>query len=272
MAASAALVPRLEDRTLSIEGAPVGVTTFPGGLVDENRVVVCVPGMGALGSSFAPSLRHIQDRHQFLMVTPALETPAGVSPIAHTARVLASDALPTPKTRPFDVLASSYGTLPAIAFALQHPGRVRSLVLITPVASRSLAGASALLGAFMRVPLPLIAPFSWFGGKIFGGIDLEGERLDFIRNQMETMSEPEMARRLQDLSRSTLEDHLGALKPRVTILHGRRDLLPLAISRGVAARIPHAELRVVEGGHMPYLSDPEGFALEADAALRPRRP
>jgi pimeloyl-ACP methyl ester carboxylesterase len=50
------------------------------------------------------------------------------------------------------------------------------------------------------------------------------------------------------------------------VVWGRRDpVISLRVGRRVAATIPDAELVVIDSGHLPHTSDPEGFA----AALLP---
>src|SRR6478672_4408373 len=117
------LVPRESDvqtgyalpcQPIRVHGGEVRLFTVPEGITDPARTVVCLPGLGASGRSFAP-LRAISDRHRFLFWTPPLDTPKDVPPLQYNVRALAN----APQLPPcFALCGSSYGSLVALDFAL----------------------------------------------------------------------------------------------------------------------------------------------------------
>ncbi|MBA3865646.1 MAG: alpha/beta fold hydrolase [Solirubrobacterales bacterium] len=66
--------------------------------------------------------------------------------------------------------------------------------------------------------------------------------------------------------RHDLRREAGSISAPTLVVWGRRDpVIPLRVGRKVAASIPGAEFIVLDTGHVPSTSDPEGFA----AALAP---
>lgn len=263
-----ALVPRREDvqhgyklpcRELSIEGATVRLFTVPGGSPEPDRTMVCVPGMGASGRSFAPMAPLAPELH-FLFWTPPVKTPGPESPLELNVKLLASPQAPLPER--FFLLGSSFGSMVALAFALRHPRRVRALVLASPVASSfRIRRAAMAASTLMRVPLPFAYLFAPVVARVLGGRKLPQEaRAEFIR-ESRRVTPMELGRRLRDILATDLLPYLEKLEVPTLIIHGGRDLIvPLASAEDVAARIPKARLEVIPGAaHLPYMSHPDEF-------------
>src|SRR5262249_8157234 len=71
-----------------------------------------------------------------------------------------------------------------------------------------------------------------------------------------------------------LSAEASAIAAPTLVVWGRRDpVIPLRVGKAVAAAIPGAELGVLESGHVPHTSAPEGVAPAlipfAEAALAP---
>jgi len=69
-----------------------------------------------------------------------------------------------------------------------------------------------------------------------------------------------------------LRREAGSIAAPTLVVWGRHDpVIPLRVGRSVAARIPGARLVVLDTGHVPHTSDPQGFAAAlvpfADAAF-----
>src|SRR6476469_5864323 len=121
MTARVPLVPRERDvqsgyelpcESITVDGGEVRLFTVPEGITDPSKSVLCLPGLGASGRSFAP-LRAISDRYRFLFWTPPLNTPQGLPPLTFNVQALA-DATMLPMQ--FALCGSSYGSLVALEF------------------------------------------------------------------------------------------------------------------------------------------------------------
>ena len=96
----------LEERM--VRGAPVRLFTFPGGIEDGSRTVVCLPGLGASGRSFAP-MAPLASELRFLLWTPTLRTPMTHTPLQWNVASLAHPDARLPER--FALLGSSFGSL-----------------------------------------------------------------------------------------------------------------------------------------------------------------
>ena len=251
-----------------VHGAPVRLFTFPEGSQEPSRTVVCLPGLGASGRSFAP-MRPLAPDWRLLLWTPPLQTPLTHTPLQWNVDALARPEAGLPER--FALVGSSFGSLVALAFALEHPERLKALVLVSPVASvqRIRRGAVAL-STLVRIPKPFAYLFAPTVARIMGGRYLPAEGRAEIVREGRRLSPLEMLRRLKDILAARYLEELGRLKVPTLILHGGRDkLVPLADARDVAARIPGARLEVLrEASHLPYMSHTDAFNAFVDDFLR----
>lgn len=253
--------------SLWVDGGEVRLFRVPEGITDVEKTVVCLPGLGASGRSFAP-LRALGDRYRFLFWTPPLNTPKRVPPLDFNITALHdTKALP----RRFTLLGSSYGSLVALAYALAAPDRVKALVLVSPVAStRKIRNGAMFAQQAMRLPLPMAVVFAPAVARVLGGRELKAEaRGEFIR-EARRIAPHEMGRRLKDILAANLMPRLSELKMPTLIIHGTRDrVVPLQSAKDVAEAILHAELQLIEGaGHLPYMSHAKAFNSILDAFLK----
>jgi pimeloyl-ACP methyl ester carboxylesterase len=242
-----------------VRGAEVRLFTFPEGSRDESRTVLCLPGLGASGRSFAP-LRPQAARHRFLLWTPPVHTPLTHTPLQWNLASLVHPDAQLPER--FALVGSSFGSLISIAFALAHPERVKALVLVSPVASVHRVRRWALaLSTLVRMPKPFAYVFAPTIARILGGRYLPPEGRSEIVREARRLSPLEMLRRLEDILEADYVERLERLRVPTLIIHGARDLLvPLSYARDVAARIPGSRLEVLrEASHLPYMSHTDSF-------------
>ena len=247
----------LEERM--IRGALVRLFTFPGGSEDMARTVVCLPGLGASGRSFAP-MAPLAPHLRLQLWTPPLRTP-----LTHTPLQWNVEALGHPDTRlpgRFALVGSSFGSLVSLAFTLAHPERVKALVLVSPVASVHRIRRWALsLSTLVRMPKPFAYVFAPTVARVLGGRYLPPEGRAEIVREARRLSPMELLRRLKDVLDADFLGALERLRVPTLILHGARDtLVPLRYARDVARRIPGARLEVLrEASHLPYMSHSQAF-------------
>lgn len=262
-------------RSVPVEGSQLRLFTVPGGNQDPARTVLCLPGLGASGRSFAP-MRALGRDLRLLLWTPPLSTPARLTPLEFNVQLLSSPPPAVGLPERFELLGSSYGSLLALRFALAHPARVKSLVLVSPVAStRRIRRGAVLAASLLRVPLPFAYLFAPVVARVLGGSRLSAEGRSELVREARRISPLEMVRRLRDIVTTELLPRLPELGMPVLVVHGGRDfIVPLEAARDVALRIPNARFEVIRGAaHLPYMSHPEAFNDRVhDFLLTHRRP
>lgn len=187
------------------------------------------------------------------------------------------------------VLGHSYGAAVAMAWALNHPGRVAGVV--------SLSGVTmpwpGELGGFYALAS------SQIGGALVATFASRGTALRVLRTVFAPQTPPpgyadyigiDLALRRDSLRASarqvdTLKPHLAAMAPRyrglrlpVEVVHGTRDqAVSIDIhARALAPRLPRGRLTELSGiGHMPHHVAPGAVLAAIDRAaarggLRPR--
>jgi pimeloyl-ACP methyl ester carboxylesterase len=247
----------LEER--AVRGAPVRLFTVPGASQDEARTVVCLPGLGASGRSFAP-MSPLAEHLRLHLWTPPLSTPLTHTPLQWNVEALAHPSAGLPER--FALLGSSFGSLVSLAFSLAHPERVKALVLVSPVASVHRVRRLALsLSTLVRMPKPFAYLFAPTVARVLGGARLPPEGRSEIVREARRLSPLELLRRLKDVLDADYLDDLERLHVPTLVVHGARDMLvPLRYARDVASRIPGARLEVLrDASHLPYMSHSEAF-------------
>jgi pimeloyl-ACP methyl ester carboxylesterase len=272
----APLVPALADiqrgygldcRELPVLGATVRLFTVPGTAQDSEHAIVCLPGMGASGRSFAP-MAPLAEKRSLLFWTPPLHTPSTTTPLEHNLKLLWDGGGLLPNR--FVLMGSSYGSLIALAFALRHPERVRALILVSPVASnRRIRRAGFAATTFLRTPLPFAYVFAPIVARILGGKYLPPVGRAEIVREARRIPPLELGRRLTDVLRSDFLPALDRLKMPVQLVHGGRDrIVPLSAAKDVASRLPRARFDIIpKAAHLPYMSHPVAFNQVVDEFL-----
>ena len=210
--------------------------------------IAVVPGLGALGY-LLPAVQacgswtrvHLLDVPGFGDRRTA-RLPADLASVAQTVASWLAQA------GPCVLLGHSTGAQAALRVALAHPGLVQGVVLAGATFPPQARRALPLLGRVLRTlpheqpgELPAVLPY-------------------YLRG----------ARRLPQLLRTALNDRPEDAAPAVTVpllvLRGRYDhLCPQEWAERLAGLAPHADLRVVPGGHNAPYTHPR----ETSDALRP---
>ena len=191
--------------------------------------------------------------------SPAQVTPQGL--VDDVVRVLDSFGVDS------CVLAGeSLGAVTAMSAALQHPDRIRGLVLVDGVASAGTAAPNPMIAA-CRTDYP--ATVQWFIDACVPEPD--SEHLRRWGRQILLRAEPEAAARMfESYDEQPVTPEAALIEQPTLILHGELDVVvPPAVARALAAEIPNAELVLIpDAGHVPTITRPHAVVEAVDAWWR----
>ncbi len=275
----AEFVPPVEEGTQVVEGAELYYRTIG---VGEPIVIVhggpglehsyLLPGMEALGETYRLLL---YDQRGLGRSTGALDS-ISISMERYIADLESIRELAGVER--MNLLAHSWGSLLATMYALEHPDRIKTLILMSPVepGSRYQAEAGANTQA-RRSPEDAAAIDSLVRSAGFEQNDPETLGRVFHHAFRGTFADPARAEDLvltltertarqgrdvaallmTPLANLDLWDSLDDLTAPVLIVHGDRDPIPLAMVEEMVARLPDARLAVLnEVGHFPFIESP----------------
>lgn len=163
------------------------------------------------------------------------------------------------------VLGNSVGGFAATRMAIRRPGLVRGLVIVDGGGFSSRPPQERAFCALMSRPRFLRAIYPTFARAYMRPrTDADRRALD---SAVQTTRSGTGLAAVSGLwgSFASPEHDLRARAAEIIsptlVIWGRRDpVIPLRAGRRVAALIPGAQLAVLDTGHVPYTSDPEGFA------------
>jgi pimeloyl-ACP methyl ester carboxylesterase len=236
----------------------------------EGPVVLLLHGFGGSARNFRLQARALRDRHRVVLAdlrgharSAAPEDPAVYGAehfVADVGRVL--DHVGAERAV---VGGLSMGAAIALGFALEHPGRVRGLVLASFPAAKEGGGIAAVATRFADAieaagTEAAGAEFVW-GPK--AGFDPAGAAL--VKQGFLEHSPVALAHTLRGyLARLPALDaqaqRLASLAVPTLVIAGERDANSLPPSRRLATLLPRAELVVIPGaGHVVNLAAPAAF-------------
>lgn len=235
--------------------------------------VVLIHGWGMHGGVWSDVRDALAERYRVHVIDlPGMGWSTACSPysLKHLAEVIAAE-LPDRAT----VFGWSLGGQVAMRLALDYPQQIDKLVLIgaTPRFVNSANWQSGVAAEVFNLFASQVAAdyhdtmTRFLGLQAFGG---ESSRVLMreLRERFFARPVPDSAV-LQDALRilldTDLRSELAGLRQPTLLIHGNRDTLaPVDASRFMAAHLPHARLRVIEGAsHAPFLSHPTTFLSEA---------
>lgn len=243
----------------------------------EGPPVLILHGSPGGYDQFLPLARALADRgHRAITISRPgyLRTPQdlGRTPEEQADAYAAFlDALEVPRTF---VIGVSGGGPSTLQFALRHPDRVQGLVLVCAVAKRLLEEEPH---PDELQPFDLIWDLGALAARFFPTVGLQFLGIDSDADRKRYLADPETLQGVQYLFQSLgfnshrpgyvndmltygwddLDYPLERLRAPTLLLHGSNDTnVPLAHSQKVAAGVPGAELKVLEG------AGPAFFVLE----------
>jgi pimeloyl-ACP methyl ester carboxylesterase len=164
---------------------------------------------------------------------------------------------------PLDVVGASLGGMVAMHLALNHPDRVRSLVLACttphrdPATLEARAVATETRGSDGMLEETLTR---WFTDG-FRAADPDAPPLAYARERLLATSAGVLADTWRAIGSHDVRDRLGAITVPTTCVAGVHDVSsPLPVMRDLAARIPGSRLVELDAPHMAFLESPGEFA------------
>lgn len=161
---------------------------------------------------------------------------------------------------PLDVVGASLGGMVALHFALNHPGRVRSLVLACTTAAgdpqvmseradaTEIRGSRGMLDETLR---------RWFTGAALAS---EPEAVRYARQRLTTMDAGALADTWRAIAGHDVRKRLPEITVPVTCIAGLTDVsCPLPVMTELADGLPNARLVTMDAPHMAFLEKPPEF-------------
>lgn len=163
------------------------------------------------------------------------------------------------------VLGNSVGGFAAARLAIRRPELVRGLVLIDSGGFLPRSPQVRIFCALMARPRFLRAIYPWFANRYMRPRS-EADRQVRDVGIATTRKDPGLAT-VSGLWRSfsspehDLRKEAASIQAPTLVVWGKRDpVIPLKAGRTIAATIPDAQLELLDTGHAPQASDPDGFA------------
>jgi 3-oxoadipate enol-lactonase len=165
----------------------------------------------------------------------------------------------------FDVVGASLGGMVAMHLAVNHPDRVRSLVLActTPKGDaevmRARARETERLGSAGMLQDTLTR---WFTPEFLARPG-ESAPLAYARRRLTETDAGALADTWRAIGAHDVSDRLAEIRVPVTCIAGRVDRsTPLPVMRELAATLPNARLVELDAPHMAFLERPDEFAAQ----------
>ena len=259
--------------------------------------LVCHPGGPGYDARYLRDLGGLDASRTLVLVDPrgTGATPAPDDPRAYTTEDYVADLEELRASLgadEIDLLGHSHGTIVGIAYAARYPGRVRRLVLASPLARFGDPQQRA-----MEEAMATRAVEPWYEdaraaleAEQAGDFADDDELQELVRREL-----PFYVAALDGRERAFLDDFIGArsnrdalklfneetfttfdLRPelpqiaaRTLVLTGEQDFITGPVpAREVADGIPCAELVLIpECGHFPFVEQPESFRAAVEAFL-----
>lgn len=245
----------MQIQMIDLDGQTLRVATWRGS--DASPPLLIFNGIGANLELVEPFVAALEDVSVIIFDIPGVGgSPAPVVPYRFSTLSVLTDKLLTRLGHDgaVDVLGVSWGGALAQQFARQYPARCRRLILA------STSPGVLMVPARLSVLSKLIGPRRYtdpaylqqVGPEIYGGAYRRDP--DLLKDHARHIQPPRGRGYLYQLMAAwgwTSLHWLCTLRQPTLVMHGNDDpIVPLSNAKILAARIPHAELYVIDDGHL----------------------
>ncbi|MGE0160787.1 MAG: alpha/beta fold hydrolase [Gemmatimonadales bacterium] len=249
-------------------------------VVGEGDAILVIHGGPGLDHSYLqPGLDALAIRHTLVYFDQrgTGRSVAGLDSTAINVDAFMEDIDALRQTLGYDrvsILAHSWGALLGLEYAARHPEAVRGLILMNPIEpgtrfqeqlerrqqaartaddSTEIATLRALEGFEARDPATLSQYYRVVFRQSLRDRGRIGE-LDLDLAESTAKNGPDVARLIGESFGSVdWWDRLPTIQVPTLVLHGRYDVIPLAMSQALASALPMGRIVVLESGHFPYV-------------------
>ncbi len=232
------------------------------------EALLLVPGLGCNADMWAPFMEQFPGRRSISFDAPGTGRsstplyPVSVAALADLAAAVLDDR----NIGAADVIGFSYGGAVAQQLALDHPERIRRLVLAATTCGLGAIPGSLEAMAVLATPLRFYSPtyFERVAPTVYGGVtarDAAKRRLGMAARSRCPPSSYGYAMQLLGGAVWSSWPYLADIPHETLVISGDDDpLVPVANARFLAQRIPRAQLQIVErGGHLFLWDDAENL-------------
>lgn len=217
--------------------------------------LILLPGMHGTGELFADFMRMIPEPKHI----QALHYPTGASPSYR--QLLAMVQTMVPESEPYFLLAESYSTPLAIAFAATNPPNLKGLILCAGFVTSPLAGPKRTLASLiapllfqLRIPSAAITHF-------LIGPNAPEPLLALVRKAISSVEPAVMAARLRAVLHCDMRQALRKVTVPLIYVQAKRDKLisPWCLAEIRSIR-PDARVEQIDGPHLIVQREPKQVA------------
>jgi pimeloyl-ACP methyl ester carboxylesterase len=223
-------------------------------------------GLGSCGEDWLLQVPALAARYRVITIDLPGHGESGAAPKGATIEGLARpvvallDRLGEARAH---IVGLSLGGMVALQLAVDHPSRVRSLVLVNTFA-RLRQPPGGFFRGLVRLGLLVAAPMSWTGRWVAGGLfpgPGRGPMRELAAQRIAANSRRSYLRTVSAIVRFDVSGRLGEIRAPTLVVAGAQDqTAPLVSKIELATGIEGARIEIVEGsGHATPIDAPEAF-------------
>ena len=243
----------------------------PGLFVREfgaGQPLLLLHGLMATGDMFRPIIAELAAQHRLIVPDLRGHGRSANLPGPYTTRQMAVDLeymLDHLSLETVDVLGYSHGGAVAQQFALDHPRRLRRLVLGCTYAHNMLTPREHIEGFLTPLLIGLLGPrflaTEMVRSNAGGGPPLPSDVAQWFVDMLGSNRRSQMVAAARDLIVFDSRPRLKEIAAPTLVIAGSDDkAVPIAHARMLASGIPHAELRFIAGaGHTLIWTHPDAL-------------
>jgi pimeloyl-ACP methyl ester carboxylesterase len=225
----------------------------------QGEPLVLIAGLGSDLSDWAFQTPEFSKKYRVVTFDNRGAGRTDARDVPYSIRVMSDDTLGLMDALGIDqahVLGVSMGGYIAQELAIRHPGRAKSLILVSTSAGPYLLethvltawAAAAIKGISQKTFFQLMLPFI-FTDRLFENPEMVQIAVDMIATPHSGTTVYALVRQLMACVEHDARGRLGRITMPTLVLAGKDDILvPFSLSEEMATSIPNARLVVLDGG------------------------